>query len=141
MNSKVHPGENETTWETSMSEARNHFLKAMDAMEGMPEDIRVRAMTMMLDASPELEDIAVRRKEKQGGGEAGEESSVGARGFGTSRIRSNARDLRAPLRVLSFQRTLRPGVLYPIIVTPMSHPTETAGSKSKVAVAYANLLC
>ena len=57
----------------------------------------------------------------------------------SSRILSNARDLRAPLRVLSFQRTLRPRALYPIIVAPMSLPTETAGSRSKVA--YANFLC
>ena len=68
MNSKVHPNENETTWETSMSEARNHFLKAMDVVEGMPEEIRVRAMIMILDASPKLEGIAVRRKQMQGGG-------------------------------------------------------------------------
>ena len=59
--------------------------------------------------------------------------------FGFSRIQSNARDQRAPLRVLSFQRTLRPRALYPIIVAPMSLPTETAESRSKVA--YANLPC
>ena len=59
--------------------------------------------------------------------------------FGSSRILSKARDLRAPLRVLSFQRTLRPRALYPIVVTPMSLPTETAGSRSKVA--YADLPC
>ena len=58
---------------------------------------------------------------------------------GSSRIWSNARDLRAPLRVLSFQRTLRARALYPIVVTPMSLPKETAGSTAKVA--YANLPC
>ena len=73
---KVHPDENETNWETKTIEAQTHFLKAMDAIEGMPEEIRVRTMSMMLDASPELEDVAVRRKEKKGGGQKQQATST-----------------------------------------------------------------